>query len=200
EVYRTFNVRPEVEYALTEQGPAGYRLVTIDCYISAGTPRSTDRITVPALQSGNCTYVNEDLPARLTLVKTVTNDNGGTALPTAWTLAAAGPTPISGTTGSAPVTNATVNAGSYTLSEANGPPGYTASAWSCSGGAVTCTINNNDQPAQLTLVKTVTNDNGGTALPTAWTLAAAGPTPISGTTGSAPVTNATVNAGSYTLS
>ena len=33
----------------------------------------------------------------------------------------------------------------------------------------TCTINNNDQPAQLTLVKTVTNDNGGTAVPTAWT-------------------------------
>ena len=31
------------------------------------------------------------------------------------------------------------------------------------GGNVTCTINNDDQPATLTLVKTVTNDNGGTA-------------------------------------
>ena len=49
--------------------------------------------------------------------------------------------------------------------------------------SATCTINNNDQPAHLTLVKTVTNDNGGTAVPTAWTLAAAGPTPISGATG-----------------
>ena len=29
--------------------------------------------------------------------------------------------------------------------------------------SATCTINNNDQPAHLTLVKTVTNDNGGTA-------------------------------------
>ena len=38
-----------------------------------------------------------------------------------------------------------------------------------------CTINNDDQPATLTLIKTVTNDNGGTALPTAWTLAADGP-------------------------
>ena len=47
------------------------------------------------------------------------------------------------------------------------------------GVTATCTINNNDQPATLTLVKTVTNDNGGTALPTAWTLAAAGPTPAS---------------------
>ena len=66
--------------------------------------------------------------------------------------------------------------------------------------SATCTINNNDQPATLTLVKTVTNDNGGTALPTDWTLAAAGPTPITGTTGSPAVTNATVNAGTYTLS
>ena len=49
----------------------------------------------------------------------------------------------------------------------------------------TCTITNDDQPATLTLVKTVTNDNGGTAVPTDWTLTATGPTPISGTTGSA---------------
>ena len=35
------------------------------------------------------------------------------------------------------------------------------------GQSATCTITNDDQPAQLTLVKTVTNDNGGTALPTA---------------------------------
>ena len=69
-----------------------------------------------------------------------------------------------------------MNAGTYTLSEA-GPAGYTPSAWSCVGGtqtaasivlgpgqAATCTINNDDIAAQLTLVKTVTNDNGGTAV------------------------------------
>ncbi len=212
----TIFVRPGQPYLLTESGgPAGYTLTDISCVITTD-PLPRDGllgITLQADQSAVCTYTNNDQPGKLTLVKTVTNDNGGTALPTAWTLAAAGPTPISGTTGSAPVTAATVNAGSYSLSEANGPPGYTASAWSCTGGTVTgstvvvpnggdvtCTINNNDQPAQLTLVKTVTNDNGGTALPTAWTLAAAGPTPISGTTGSAPVTAAVVNAGSYTLS
>ena len=112
------------------------------------------------------------------------------------------------------MTNAPVNAGTYTLSESGGPAGYTAGAWSCTGGhpdrrvvwccrsapVATCTINNNDQAAHLTLVKTVTNDNGGTAVPTAWTLAAAGPTPITGATGSAAVTNAQVNAGTYTLS
>ena len=164
-------------------------------------------------QIATCFVVNDDQPAQLTLVKTVTNDNGGTAVPTAWTLAAAGPTPISGTTGSTAVTNAVVSAGTYTLSESGGPTGYTASAWTCTGGTLTgasvvvanganvvCTINNDDIGARLTLVKTVTNDNGGTAVPTAWTLAASGPTPISGPTGSAPVTNALVNAGSYTLS
>ena len=128
-------------------------------------------------------------------------------------MAAAGPTPISGATGSDPVTAAPVNSGTYTLSESGGPSGYTAGAWSCIGGTLTgaslvltpgvsatCTINNNDQPATLTLVKTVTNDNGGSAVPTAWTLAAAGPTPISGATGSDPVTAAPVNSGTYTLS
>ncbi len=74
------------------------------------------------------------------------------------------------------MTNAPVNAGTYTLSESGGPAGYTAGTWSCTAGTLTgsslvlalnqsatCTINNNDQAAHLTLVKTVTNDNGGTA-------------------------------------
>src|SRR5256885_3840232 len=57
----------------------------------------------------------------------------------------------------------------YALSETNGPSGYSAGSWSCSGGGtqsgasitlglaanVTCTINNNDTAPQLTLVKTV---------------------------------------------
>ena len=205
-------VLPGQEYSLSETGPSGYQLQSVLCSVGAAPPVDLRSIVLVPNAVASCTFANDDQPATLTLVKTVTNDNGGTAVPTAWTLAAAGPTPISGTTGSAPVTNATVNAGTYTLSESNGPTGYNAGTWSCSAGTLTgaslvltpgvsatCTINNNDQPATLTLVKTVTNDNGGTAVPTAWTLAAAGPTPISGTTGSAAVTNATVNAGTYTL-
>ena len=198
-------------YTLSESGgPAGYTASTWSC--TAGTLTGAS-LVLPLNTSATCTINNNDQQARLTLIKTVTNDNGGTAVPTAWTLAAAGPTPLSGATGSAGVTAAPVSAGSYVLSESGGPAGYAAGAWICTGGTVTagavsvvlgadvvCTINNNDQPATLTLVKTVTNDNGGTAVPTAWTLAAAGPTPISGATGSAPVTNATVNAGTYTLS
>ena len=82
---------------------------------------------------------------------------------------------VSGPTGDPAVTAVPVSAGSYDLSE-SGPGGYAASAWSCVGGALsgstvalalgesaTCTIVNDDIPATLTLVKEVTNDDGGTA-------------------------------------
>lgn len=115
--------------------------------------------------------------ATLTLLKTVVNDNGGTAVDTAWTLAASGPTSISGVEGNAAVTNAPVDAGTYALSESGGPSNYTASLYRCAvnGGApvvsnsltltpsdvATCTITNDDNAPQLHLRKTVTNDNGG---------------------------------------
>ena len=116
---------------------------------------------------------------QLTLIKNVDNTGGGTAVATAWTLSAAGPTPISGTTGSGSVTNATVTPGIYNLSESGGPSGYTAAAnWSCvvngaapvaensvtlaNGDSVTCTITNSFQTAKLTVKKVVVNNNGGT--------------------------------------
>ena len=150
-----FEVRPGQDYALTETGPGGYTL-SIDCTIELGAPRQTTTITLNANETGVCVFTNDDQPGHLTLVKQVDNGTtGATATPADWTLAAAGPTPISGTSGSATVTNAAVNAGTYTLSESGGPAGYTASAWSCtgatatggsvpvpSGGNVTCTITN----------------------------------------------------------
>src|SRR2546422_11759411 len=67
----------------------------------------------------------------------------------------------------------------FTLAE-SGPAGYTAGSWSCTGGtqngstitvgigqSATCTINNNDNAPAVHLRKTVTNDNGGTAVGTA---------------------------------
>lgn len=200
---------PAGTYALGETGPAGYTASAWSC--TAGT-LSGSNLTLAANNNATCTINNNDTQPRLTLVKTVTNDNGGTAAVTAWTLAAAGPTNISGTSGSAAVTNAAVNAGTYTLSESGGPAGYTMGSWSCTAGTLTgsslvltpgqnatCTINNNDTQPRLTLVKTVTNDNGGTQAVSAWTLTATGPTNISGASGTAAVTNAAVNAGSYTL-
>src|SRR5438093_8709405 len=117
-----------------------------------------------------------DKPASLTLVKAVTNDNGGLRTPSEWTLTANGG--AAGTlTGAGPsvASGATFKAGTYTLTE-SGPSDYSSSGYSCvknggaatpassitlaNGDAATCTITNDDKPASLTLVKTVTNDNG----------------------------------------
>ena len=114
-----------------------------------------------------------------TCARIVTNDNGGTALATDWTLTAngTGSNDLSGTT---PVDSGTgLLADTWTLSE-SGPAGYAKSDWVCEGGtyakvagvetitvgiggSATCTITNNDIPPQLHLRKVVTNDNGGTA-------------------------------------
>jgi hypothetical protein len=145
----------------------------------------------------------------LTLLKEVINDNGGTAPDTAWTLSASGLTPISGVEGDSEITDAEVEAGTYTLSESGGPGGYSSSGvWECEGGTqedddvvvigvgedVVCTITNDDLAPSLTLIKEVEGD----ADPEEWTLYADGPTPISGTS---PVeSDDDFSAGTYALS
>lgn len=123
-------------------------------------------------ENKTCTITNDDIAPSLTLVKQVVNNNGGTALTTDFILSAAGPTPISGAGTAA--SDASFKAGVYALSETN-LPGYVASGWLCTGGVLTgsdltlgvgesavCVIANDDIPAQLTLIKSVINDNGGT--------------------------------------
>jgi hypothetical protein len=82
------------------------------------------------------------------------------------TLAAAGPTSIDGDGGVGP---SDVDVGTYNLSEEGGPNGYEAGSWSCTGDGgqegssisltegenVVCTINNDDIPPELIIVKQV---------------------------------------------
>ena len=214
---------PPGDYTLGEsEGPDGYVPSGWTC--TAGV-LSGDVLTLAAGQNATCTITNNDSPevpgepAHLTLVKQVVNDDGGTAVPTDWELSADGPTDVHGITGSPDITEALVDPGVYTLAETAGPPGYTAAAWTCTpGGAdgantvtiaagdnVTCTIVNNDttdaanRDATLTLVKNVINDDGGTAVPTDWTLTGAGPDTVAGRSGTVEVTGVGVRHGSYTL-
>ncbi|WP_456284871.1 hypothetical protein [Microbacterium sp. JZ101] len=197
------------EYALSESGPGGYAAGAWSC--DGGSLTGADLV----LHVGDvavCTIVNDDQPGELTLIKDVRNDDGGTLDPAEWTLTAEGPVTISGVTGDPAVTDAVVPGGDYVLSE-DGPDGYEPGVWVCDGGAVTpdgvvtvpnggdvtCTIVNDDIAPHLTLVKEVVNDDGGTALPTDWTLSADGPADISGATGDPSVTTATVLAGEYSL-
>ncbi|MBI5645109.1 hypothetical protein HY970_03355, partial [Candidatus Kaiserbacteria bacterium] len=160
------------------------------------------------------TYTPTPTTATLTLVKSVTNDNGGDAETGDWTLSADGPTDISGTSGSGTVTSATVDPGSYNLSETGGPAGYTASDWVCTGTGTqddgdtisldagetaTCTITNDDNEPSLTLNKIVTNDNGGDADASEWELIATGPTGFSDD-GPSVSNGASFDAGTYDLS
>jgi len=112
-------------------------------------------IDVIAMPGGPSVCTQGDT-ASLTLVKQVTNNNGGSAVPANWTLTATGPTGFSGS-GPSVSSGADFEAGSYDLSESGGPAGYAASDWVCTGGtqnansitlaqgeAATCTITNDD--------------------------------------------------------
>ena len=163
-------------YTLTEKSaPTGYVVDTTPrSFTISGTSLSTTVTGSP--------FRNSPQSAILTLVKTVTNTHGGTATPTDWTLTATGTgKTISGKTGDAAITTATVPLGTYTLTESNGPAGYDPSSWSCTGATVsnnsvtlaqgvsaTCTITNSDEPGSVTWTK---KDTSGSLLNgSEWTL------------------------------
>ncbi|HXG75484.1 MAG TPA: hypothetical protein VNJ53_02850 [Gaiellaceae bacterium] len=194
-------------YDLSESGPAGYEASDWEC---TDGQEDGDTVEVGLGDDITCTITNDDREPKLTLVKVVVNDNGGTASASSWTLSASGPTGFSGS-GPSISSGTGFDQGSYDLSEA-GPAGYDASAWSCTAGQVdgdtvqvglgddvTCTITNDDRAPKLTLVKVVVNDDGGTAAPSAWTLSADGPTDLSGP-GPSVSSGASFDQGSYDLS
>ena len=174
-----------VGYDLSESNVPGYTDGNWSC---DGGSLSGSTVTLGYGDQVTCTINNDDNPPTLKLVKTVTNDDGGTGVPNDWTLTAAAASPNDGRNfsnlgGSGTFVTVFANAG-YDLSE-NNIPGYTAGSWSCDGGSlsgstitlgldddVTCTINNDDDPPTLKLVKVVINDNGGTAVADNWTLSA----------------------------
>ena len=183
------NVFGGVAYDLSESGPAGYTAGSWSC--TGGTMNAAHtQVTVALGGSATCDITNDDQVAQLKLVKHVTTDDGGTATAADFTLAA------DASTGSdlrdftsktaTPIFHNVFGGVAYDLSE-SGPAGYTAGSWSCTGGTMnaahtqvtvalggsaTCDITNDDQVAQLKLVKHVTTDDGGTATAADFTLAA----------------------------
>jgi hypothetical protein len=219
---RSYTLLPG-DYNVTETGaPTGYAFdgYTGDCADASNGPLSGGGVTVGGGTTKTCTLTNNDNPPHLTLVKVVTNNDGGTAVASNWTLSATGSSrSFSGLGDSASIVSQLVTAGvSYTLAESAGPAGYTnGTTWVCTGtgiaasdathvtvalgGSPTCTITNTDNPATLTLVKEVTNNDGGTAVASNWTLSATGSSrSFSGLGGSASIVSQPVTAGvSYTL-
>ena len=156
-------------YQVSEIGPDGYiATFSDDCDLQGG-------VNLAYGDEKTCTITNDDVAPTLTLVKTVTNNDGGQANANQWTLQATG---TDGFSGSGPTVGpqAVLAGEPYTLSESGGPSGYTPSDWQCDGGQlsgnvitlglaedVTCTIENDDEEATLILAKILPNDNGGTA-------------------------------------
>ncbi|MBA2279038.1 hypothetical protein H0V99_01165, partial [Candidatus Saccharibacteria bacterium] len=181
--------------------PTGYTLNGVSCYVTGSPASGVSQATL--LDSGTsrtCVVTNDDIAPKLTLIKYVTNDNGGDEAPGDWTLTA---TPSTGSVitgngtgvtadGGVQDVTATANIG-YTLSE-SGPSGYSVSVdWTCNGGSfnsdtnivtlnegddITCTITNDDVAPVLTLYKLVVDDFGDDAVAEDWTLTA---TPTTGT-------------------
>jgi len=178
------------------------------------TPISGATFSIAAKDSVTCTFTNDDLPTGLTLRKIVKNNKLGILGPESFTLRADGPASISGIHGSPQVTGAALTAGQYTLSE-DPTDGYSAEGpFVCLdnnnanvpvtnnqvslslGQLLTCTVTNIDAAADLTLVKEVINNDGGTATPADFTLIATGLTEKRFTSAQTQL----VPPGSYTLS
>ena len=157
-------------YIVSETSDANYTAtISGDCDLSTGS------VTLTPGETKSCTITNNDKAPKLTLVKEVINDNGGTAKPENWTLTATGYDVDS------------PDAGTYQLSESNGPGGYTQTSLTCDnatgpvtsvtlglGDDVTCTFVNDDIAPKLHLRKVVINDNGGAATLASFTLTADG--------------------------
>ncbi len=197
-------------YSVSEGPHAGYTLSF------SGDCDSNGNVTVVNGESKTCTVINNDIAPSLTLIKNVTKDNGGEALATEWTLGATGnqetPTVISGEGGV--VSGPTFQAGTYTLSESEGPSGYVSGDWSCSGvenvdntitltigQSATCEITNDDKAGTLVVTKHVINDNGGTKNASDFTLHVEreGNDPAT-FSGNEEGTEVSVNAGAYSVS
>jgi len=138
------------------------------------TPRPTTAGHTPSP-----THTPGATTATLKVVVHVTNDNGGTASAGQWTetVKAAGASPGS-FTGSESGTTVTLPANEAYVVTDTGPSGYqrtvtagcTSTLGLAPGALQTCTVNRNDRPAQLTVFVHVTNNDGGTSVPSDWSV------------------------------
>jgi uncharacterized repeat protein (TIGR01451 family) len=189
-------------YTISETNQTGYHQDSIVCKNTAENSTLTNPFTLASSENVSCTITNSDIVPTLTLVKTVTNDNGGTKQASDFQ------PKVDGSNVSW-ATSIPLSAGAHTASEVN-LPGYLAGSWGgdCAadgtitlslGQNATCTITNNDIAPSLTLNKEVINTHGGTAGADDWTLTATGATNLSGQ-GPTVSSGSGFSAGTYTLS
>lgn len=148
------------DYDLSESGPSDY--AASDWLCDAGQV-DADTVTVVPGADITCEITNDDIAPTLTLVKNVVNDDGGTRIASEWALDTGG---------------FVDQAGTYTISE-SGPADYELTSIVCDNGQqttaaatldvtlglnddITCTFTNDDIAPELTVIKVIVNDDGGT--------------------------------------
>ncbi|MGI6423584.1 MAG: choice-of-anchor K domain-containing protein [Candidatus Dojkabacteria bacterium] len=176
----------------------------------SGDCSADGKITLLPGENKTCTITNSDSQSKITVIKKVVNDNGGTATANDFNITLtdstltfdAGVKDGDTTTYTASVFG-DVNK-EYTLSETVANTGYTMDSLECSLGSdgvftlpegqdVTCTIVNNDIQPKLTVVKVVDNETYGNKEVSDFTLYVSGNKVTSGD-----VNN--LDAGEYTVS
>jgi hypothetical protein len=205
----TWSDLKENTYVLSETNiPSDWNLAKITCTEGANVTidigAGTATITLGLTEDVSCTFTNTQ-KAQLTVVKVVNNNHGGTAVAGDFTVRIDGNPVTSGQPN-------TLNAGNYVVDETNIPQGYqlVGITGDCDsegnvtlnpGDNKTCTITNEDIAPQLTVIKHVINDNGGTAVAGNFTMNVTG-TNVSNPSfpgAESPGTTVTLNAGAYSV-
>ena len=156
-----------------------------------------------------CTITNDDVAPKLTLIKSVINDDGGNAQPDDFSLTVGGNGVLSGVTNTyqanvALALDETQLTG-YTFVSITGDPKCPAALGGTvtldEGDDITCTITNDDIRPQLTVIKTVINDAGGTGVASDWQMdvTATNPDLAFFPGAEAPGTTIGVDAGAYSV-
>ena len=184
-------VIPGTNYQVTEDltGEPTFELLSIICDKPAPGADGTAGFSVNVSETTDCLITNELLTGTITVIKQVENGYGGTAQASDFCLALNDDENTPAFPGNDTGTQFTFLRGNqYSVSEVacgdpdTSPPGFVASfSGDCSSliearTDKVYTVTNTQQPqAQtgFTLFKNLVNDNGGTALSSAWTLNAA---------------------------
>ncbi len=167
-----YTLQSNTPYAIQETQLTGYAFVSI-----TGDPKCPavlgGTVTLDEGDDITCTIKNDDVAPKLTLVKNVVNDDGGSAEPNDFNLTIGGDPATSGTAyalkANMPYAIDETQLSGYTFLSISGDPKCPAALGGSvtldEGDDITCTITNDDQQAYITVVKVVNNDHGGTAVP-----------------------------------
>lgn len=202
-------------YTVNEDQKVNFHVVSVICDTQVNAVSESAQVVVAPGANVTCTFTNARDRGTLTLIKNVVNDNGGTALASAFNMhVKQNGVDVAGSpaAGSAAGSVYSLTTGTYTVNEDTPPAGYQQTSVVCDGQPTStvsvttnsqkvCTITNNDIAPQLTVIKHVINDNSGNTLAPGFTMNVTG-TNVSDASfngAESPGTTVTLNAGNYSV-